>query len=169
MKNASLFLLAAFASAMIFTGCKTTAPYGQPAKTIENPLRPEEYDSMSAKYRVNGELWRGDPMAVCQIEIYKLEGKAAVLLDQRLIAQEDDGIKQIIEVTTRKNIYWFHLEKPNYAAPVWWINRVEVYSLPSDDPAKNPALRSSPEPVFRQPTGLSPEERPSEKTDPAAP
>jgi hypothetical protein len=171
LKSLQPFLPLLFlALAAVFTGCETVAPHGEPLKTIDNPMRSDEYQGMADKYTMSGELWRGDPMAVCQIEIYKLEGKSAVMLDQKIVKEEDERTKLIVEVTTLKNIYWFHLEKPRYASPVWWIRRTEVFGLASDDPAKNPALKSSPSPVFREPTGISPAKQPgSENRDDPAP
>jgi len=154
------------AAILLFSGCKTTkhAIEGRPIRTIENPYDEAEYQKMSDSFVREMELWRKDPEAVTQIEIYKLEGKNAVILDRKdLEVQKQHHVTQ---VTTRKYIYVFYLDLPQYIQQAWWVSRTEIYSLPSQRPEDNPALQQPPVPL-REASTLTPVEDHSQ--DPAPP
>jgi hypothetical protein len=110
------------------------------------------------------EIWRRDPEAVTQIEVYKLEGKNAVILDRKEVEVKKEH--QVLQVTTRKYIYAFYIDLPEFAHPVWWVTRIEVYALPSERPEDNPALQKPPVPM-REASTLTPVE--DHSNDPAPP
>jgi len=143
----------------ILCGCQTT-DLGEPVRTIENPYNEEEYQRMSDSFVRDMELWRKDPEAVTQIEAYKLEGKNAVILDRKVIKASKD--RHVVQVTTRKRIYVFYLDMPQFIQQVWWVSRIEVYALPSQRPEDNPALKKPPA-ELREPSSLTPVEDPLKK------
>ena len=145
--------------ALVLTGCETTQGLGEPSRTIENPYNEQEAKKIADSYVMNMELWRKDPNAVCQIEVYKLEGKNAVLLDRKII--KDSRKLHIQQVTTRKNIYVFRLELPEFIQQTWWVSRIDIYDLPSQRAEDNPALKDKSTPEMREPTSLQPVEDPN--------
>jgi hypothetical protein len=147
-----------------FCGCKTTDALGDPIRTIDNPYNRDEYQKTSDSYVRNMELWRKDPEAVTQVEIYKLEGKSAVIMDRKTLVAERDH--QVLQVTTRKYIYVFYLDLPSYIEQAWWVSRIEVYSLASQRPEDNPGLKTD-TPKLREPSSLTPIE--TDAQDPAPP
>lgn len=145
-------------AALALIGCVTTDSLGEPVRTIENPYNEEQYKKLTDSYVRNMEVWRKDPESICQIEIYKIEGKNAVIMDRKILkASRKVNISQ---VTTRKNIYVFHLETPDWIAQVWWVSRIDIYNLASQKPEDNPGL-STPTPEMRDPTSLTPLEDPN--------
>ena len=132
------FLAYSVFAAFILGGCETAHSLGDPIRTIETPYDEKKYKELEDGYFKKAEIWRKDAQAVSQIEVYKLEGKSATLLEQKLLANENASA--IVQLTTRKGIYQVHLERPHYEKYVWWVNLVEVYKLPTQDPALNPAL-----------------------------
>ncbi len=160
------------AAVVVLCGCETTknALDRSPMRTIENPLDEEEYQRMSDSFVREMELWRKDPEAVTQIEVYKLEGKNAVILDRKVIEAKKQH--HVVQVTTRKYIYVFYLDLPQFMQQAWWVSRIEVYTLPSQKPEDNPALKGPPA-EMREPSSLKPVEDPlknsSSSWDPTLP
>jgi hypothetical protein len=150
---------------LLLCGCQSsTSHLGKPIRTIENPVDLQKYQDITDSYVREMELWRTDPKTVVQIEIYKLEGKNAVMLDRNVIKQKSNHYQE--QVTTRKYIYMFYLDLPEHIARPWWVSKIEVYNLPSQRPEDNPALQG-PSPVMRDPSSLKRLENPHE--DPAPP
>lgn len=158
-------VLLSIAALLGFCGCRTTDDsLGDPIRTIENPYTRDEYQKTSDSFVRNMELWRKDPEAVTQVEVYKLEGKSAVIMDRKTLEASKD--RNILQVTTRKYTYVFYLDLPNFIEQAWWISRIEVYALNSQRPEDNPGLKTK-SPQLREPTSLTPVE--TESQDPAPP
>jgi len=151
-------------SVLALVGCETTGSLGEPIRTIENPYNEEQYKKISDSYVREMEVWRKDAESVCQIEIYKLEGKNAVLLDRKTL--KSDKKTNISQITTRKYIYVFHLTMPEWITQAWWVERIDVYNLPSQRPEENPAL-NTPTPEMRDPKSLTPLEDPDKAATPS--
>lgn len=120
-------------------GCSST-DLGKPVRVIENPYSPEAFDKLAASYYERNEYWRQDAKAVTQIEIYKIEGRNAVIMEQKILEAEHHNAR--LQVTTLKNIYLFEMVRKELGKPVWWIERTEIYELKSSNPSDNPALNT---------------------------